>query len=115
MAFGRHHVQFLHVSDLHARGQREKEPWRRRRVLGPAWRRNLEILVQQEGSADFIFFTGDAAQSGKPEEYDEASDFFLTLCKEIGIGLKLPTVKADRRVFLDRKDLDEWIETGKSQ
>jgi excisionase family DNA binding protein len=28
---------------------------------------------------------------------------------------KLPTVKADRRVFLDRKDLDEWIERGKSQ
>jgi excisionase family DNA binding protein len=28
---------------------------------------------------------------------------------------KLPTVKADRRVFLDRKDLDEWIERAKSQ
>lgn len=28
---------------------------------------------------------------------------------------KLPTVKADRRVFLDRKDLDEWIERGKCQ
>jgi excisionase family DNA binding protein len=28
---------------------------------------------------------------------------------------KLPTVKADRRVFLDRKDLDEWIERSKSQ
>ena len=27
---------------------------------------------------------------------------------------KLPTVKADRRVFLDRKDLDEWIERGKA-
>ena len=28
---------------------------------------------------------------------------------------KLPTVKSDRRVFLDRKDLDEWIERGKTQ
>ena len=28
---------------------------------------------------------------------------------------KLPTVKSDRRVFLDRKDLDEWIERGKIQ
>jgi excisionase family DNA binding protein len=28
---------------------------------------------------------------------------------------KLATVKGDRRVFLDREDLDEWIERGKSQ
>jgi hypothetical protein len=28
---------------------------------------------------------------------------------------KLRTVKADGRVFLDRKDLDEWIDGGKSQ
>ena len=28
---------------------------------------------------------------------------------------KLPTVKSDCRVFLDRKDLDEWIERGKTQ
>ena len=28
---------------------------------------------------------------------------------------KLPTVKADRRVFLDRKDLDDWIERSKCQ
>lgn len=28
---------------------------------------------------------------------------------------KLRTVKCDHRVFLDRKDLDEWIERGKSQ
>ena len=28
---------------------------------------------------------------------------------------KLPTVKADRRVFLDRNDLDEWIERSKCQ
>ena len=28
---------------------------------------------------------------------------------------KLPIVKADRRVFLDRKDLDEWIERNKIQ
>jgi excisionase family DNA binding protein len=27
----------------------------------------------------------------------------------------LPAVKSDRRVFLDRKDLDEWIETNKLQ
>jgi excisionase family DNA binding protein len=28
---------------------------------------------------------------------------------------KLPTVKSDRRVFLDIKDLDQWIEQAKIQ
>ncbi len=28
---------------------------------------------------------------------------------------KLPTVKSDRRVFLDIKDLDQWIEQSKIQ
>jgi excisionase family DNA binding protein len=28
---------------------------------------------------------------------------------------KLPTVRSDRRVFLDRNDLDQWIEQSKIQ
>jgi hypothetical protein len=28
---------------------------------------------------------------------------------------KLPTVKSDRRVFLDIKDLDQWIDQAKIQ
>src|SRR5205823_4247764 len=35
----------------------------------------------------FVFFTGDAAQSGKAEEYEEATDFFQALCKELDLGL----------------------------
>src|SRR5712691_9340822 len=87
MAFGPYRLQFLHISDLHAKGSKEKEPWRRRRVLGDAWRRNLETLLQEEGRVDFVFFTGDAAQSGKPEEYAEVTDFFRALCEELDIGL----------------------------
>jgi predicted MPP superfamily phosphohydrolase len=88
MAYGQYRLQFLHISDLHAKGPREKEPWRRRRVLGDAWLRNLETLIQEEGSVDFVFFTGDAAQSGKPEEYAEVTDFFRSLCMELGIGME---------------------------
>jgi predicted phosphodiesterase len=87
MAYGQYRLQFLHISDLHAKGPRETEPWRRRRVLGDAWLRNLETLIQEEGTIHFVFFTGDAAQSGKPEEYAEVTDFFRALCQELGIGL----------------------------
>lgn len=75
MPVGQHQLRFLHISDLHLRGAREKEPWRRRRVLGESWKRNLELLLEEEGRLDFVFFTGDAAQSGKPDEFDEASEF----------------------------------------
>jgi hypothetical protein len=32
-----HRLRILHLSDLHERGPRESEPWRRRRVLGDGW------------------------------------------------------------------------------
>jgi predicted MPP superfamily phosphohydrolase len=86
MAYGQYHLRFLHISDLHWKGAREKEPWRRRRVLGDAWQRNLETLLGEEGTIDFVFFTGDAAQSGKPDEFDGVTDFLHSLCRELGIG-----------------------------
>jgi 3',5'-cyclic AMP phosphodiesterase CpdA len=88
MAQGQYRLQFLHISDLHAKGPDEREPWRRRRVLGDAWLRNLETLIEEEGPVQFVFFTGDAAQSGKPEEYAEVTDFFSALCNELDIGIE---------------------------
>ena len=80
-------LQFLHISDLHARGLGEREPWRRRRVLGDAWRKNVKTLLHEDGPVDFVFFTGDAAHSGKPEEYGEVTDFFSALLDDLHIGL----------------------------
>jgi DNA repair exonuclease SbcCD nuclease subunit len=87
MAYEQYRLQFLHISDLHAKGSQEKELWRRRRVLGDAWRRNLETLLAEEGLIHFVLFTGDAAQSGKPDEYAQVTDFFQALCAEIDLGL----------------------------
>ena len=85
MAYGSYRLQFLHISDLHTKGPQEKEPWRRRRVLGDAWLRNLETLLAEEGRIDFVFFTGDAAQSGKPEEYAEVTSFLSVLREELDV------------------------------
>jgi hypothetical protein len=104
MAYGHYRLQFLHISDIHARGPREKEPWRRRRVLGDAWQRNLETLLAEEGVIHFVFFSGDAAQSGKPVEYEEVTDFFGALCEELAIGF-------DRLfVILGNHDIDRNIQ-----
>jgi 3',5'-cyclic AMP phosphodiesterase CpdA len=86
MAIGQYRLQFLHISDLHARGSNEKESWRRRRVLGEQWLRNLETLLAEEGLIHFVFFTGDAAQSGQPEEFSEVTSFFHDLGEQLHIG-----------------------------
>lgn len=55
-----HSFTILHISDLHERGTREQEVWRRRRVLGENWLRNLDEL-RSEGDIDLVCFTGDLA------------------------------------------------------
>nr|WP_141620998.1 metallophosphoesterase [Myxococcus sp. AB036A] len=69
-----HRLRILHISDLHIRGDWEKESWRRRRVLGDAWKRNLDELVQ-DGPVDMVAFTGDLAFSGRLVEYEGVGRF----------------------------------------
>ena len=71
-------LRILHLSDLHARGGRESERWRRRRVLGAAWEQNLDALLE-DGPIDLVCFTGDAADFGKREEFVEAGEFLLSV------------------------------------
>src|SRR4051812_48746955 len=78
MSDPRYRLRILHISDLHERGSREKEPWRRRRVLGDAWDHNLAELLQ-DGPVDLICFTGDAADWGLEAEYGQVTDFFTAL------------------------------------
>src|SRR5688572_8139265 len=63
-------LRILHISDLHAAGPR-KQPWRWQRVLGDAWKRNLDELLE-EGAFDLVCFTGDVANWGKADEYAQA-------------------------------------------
>ncbi|MGY6217575.1 metallophosphoesterase family protein [Methylolobus aquaticus] len=75
-------LRILHISDLHERGLRETERWRRRRVLGDAWLHNLETF-RADGAIDIVCFTGDAADWGKPEEYAAATEFFQAMLEKL--------------------------------
>ncbi|MGC4054442.1 MAG: metallophosphoesterase [Paludibaculum sp.] len=77
-------LRILHISDLHARGSREGESWRRRRVLGEAWDRNLEEF-QKDGPVHLVCFTGDAADWGVPEEFSCAGEFLSGVLEKLGI------------------------------
>lgn len=78
-------LRILHISDLHESGPHEGEPWRRRRVLGEAWDRNIAELLQ-DGPVDLVCFTGDAANWGLPEQFESATDFFKSLLERLHLG-----------------------------
>ena len=77
-------LRLLHLSDLHERGPRERESWRRRRVLGDAWLRNLDEL-KAAGPFDLACFTGDAADWGLADEYAAATEFFQETLRRLGV------------------------------
>jgi tetratricopeptide (TPR) repeat protein/predicted phosphodiesterase len=77
-----HTLKLLHISDLH---QKRSHDWRRERVLGEAWTRNLDD-IKQRGGADLVCFTGDAAFSGSASEYKRAIGFFDATLDRLGLG-----------------------------
>ncbi|ACY16780.1 metallophosphoesterase family protein [Haliangium ochraceum] len=81
-------LRVLHLSDLHARGEREgKRAWKRTRVLGDAWRRNLDALVEDGRGVDLVAFTGDVADWGRAEEYRAATPFVAATLEHLGLPL----------------------------
>ena len=79
-------LRIMHVSDLHDRGARETERWRRRRVLGEAWDRNLAELLQ-DGPIDLVCFTGDAADWGTDDEYEATADFITEMMGRLDVDV----------------------------
>lgn len=77
--------RLLHISDLHSRGSRETEAWRRRRVLGDSFWQNLEDL-QSDGAFDLVCFTGDLGDWGQPDEYETVGSFLTELLARLGLA-----------------------------
>lgn len=80
-------LRVLHVSDLHERGNRENELWRRRRVFGPAWERTLDAFLD-DGAIDLVCFTGDLADWGQAGEYTRATDFISDVLSHVRVPLE---------------------------
>lgn len=98
-------LRILHISDLHIRGARETETWRRERVLDKAWQDNLAAFMA-DGPIDLVCMTGDIADWGQVNEYAAATTFFQTLLQY----LKLPL----ERLFIvpGNHDINRQIEAA---
>lgn len=78
-------LRLLHISDLHVRGDEATDAgWRRRRVLGQEWQRNLQEIASR-GPIDLVCFTGDLAQSGKAAEYAALTTFVDDVLAQTGV------------------------------
>jgi tetratricopeptide (TPR) repeat protein len=102
-------VRLLHISDLHERGPRESESFRRRRVLGEAWKKNLDALLE-DGSIDLVCFTGDIADWGKPEEYGPATDFVEALLRHLSLGIERLFLVPGNHDIDRKKGENAWAE-----
>ena len=74
-------LRWLHLSDLHFK---ETERWDRRATL-QALLRKMEELKGQGLAPDLVFVTGDIANSGKRQEYEQAERFFAELAQTLGL------------------------------
>ena len=84
---GEQRIRILHISDLHARGSRDgKRAWKRRQVLGDAWRRNLDEIAEDGRSFDLVAFTGDVADRGLAAEYAAATPFVKELLEHLHVA-----------------------------
>ncbi|KYF79793.1 hypothetical protein BE11_23900 [Sorangium cellulosum] len=100
-------MRILHVSDLHERGPREREHWRRRRVLGEAWERNLDE-ISRGGAIDLVCFTGDVADWGTPGEYEAATAFFERLLARLRLGAERLFVIPGNHDIMRPVEEDAW-------
>lgn len=80
-------IRILHLSDLHEKGPREKEPYFREQVLGQTWEKNLQEIAAS-GPIDLICCTGDLAHSGQADEYKRISDFLAQTAKSVNVDFK---------------------------
>ncbi|HZI11752.1 MAG TPA: metallophosphoesterase [Myxococcus sp.] len=69
-------ITWLHLSDIHIR---EKKDWESDIVLRALIRDLPSLLAEHSLNPDLVFLTGDIAQSGKRQEFENAHRFMLQL------------------------------------
>jgi hypothetical protein len=79
-------LRILHISDFHGLGAGDrKRAYKRARVLGDAWRHNLDELAGDGRAFDLVALTGDTAANGLAEEYAAATPFIMNTLERLGV------------------------------
>jgi hypothetical protein len=78
-------LRILHLSDLPEGQPGQEALWRRRRILGEAWLKNLELIAGAGGRLIWCASPG-MWPSGRREEYVRAADFVRELLRRLDFG-----------------------------
>lgn len=96
-------VGWLHLSDLHMRGDVD---WERDVVLRDL-RRDLPGLARRAGiEPQLLFVTGDVAWSGAPREYEAAQRLLDALAEALGLELRTRAFVVPGNHDVDREQID---------
>src|SRR5262245_41261366 len=96
-------VAWLHLSDLHMRGEPD---WERDVVLRDL-RRDLPGLARKLGiEPQLLFVTGDVAWRGAPQEYEAAQRLLDALGEALGLPLRTRAFLVPGNHDVDREVLD---------
>ncbi|MEO3798109.1 metallophosphoesterase [Nonomuraea sp. B10E15] len=77
-------VRWLHLSDLHLRGD-ARDPYDRNKVLRPLLA-TVRERTERDGPPDLVFVTGDIASTGSRADYDVAAGFADELVACTGVA-----------------------------
>lgn len=77
-------------------------------MLGPAWEKNLDALVEDGRAVDLVVFTGDLADWGLDAEYKTATPFFGALLGRLGLGVERLFVVPGNHDIQRKKREDVW-------
>jgi len=105
-------LTWLHLSDFHFGS---KKDWRQDRVLDHFKRDIKGLLDKANLQPDWVFVTGDIAFSGKPEQYQIASENFREINKILGLRPSRDWFIAPGNHDVDRDRVDGMWEIMRSQ
>lgn len=107
-------LRIFHISDLHARGARDgKRAYKHKIVLGDAWRRNLDELSKDGRAFDLVVFTGDVADFGLPEEYEDATPFLMEILDRLHVSAERLFVVPGNHDVNRKTEVDAWAKLRK--
>jgi predicted MPP superfamily phosphohydrolase len=97
-------LTWLHLSDLHLRGQKSAKQWLQDQVTEELLNDLPNLLSDRGLRPDLVFFTGDVAFSAQESEYKTAKGFLSKLVTKLPIKPKFFFVPGNHDVEWDKVD-----------
>ena len=97
-------LTWMHLSDIHFQNKPGAMKWSQDKVKESFIKRLPDLLASWDLVPDMLFFTGDIAYSGEPEQYAVANDFLREIEQILGKDIRTYIVPGNHDVCWDKID-----------